>query len=371
MTTNQEQPVSMTEINTVREDNAFPAKLDWEADFTVRQTPQTGGIRIAKPEWEHALIHLDYVELITDEAMQFYHDTPEYGIVVGYSFKLGIKNGEVTAFGKLHPTVLDHRGQVAGTLDETVIAEAEVKINFRSKRTAALVRAYIHEHINAAVYLNETAMPSFLTPNDQLPDDLNWDLEYSVMEHHDPNNPIAVEADWVNAVCAGTGTAAPSMTEEYQTDVHEAPGHPMYGYSVTYEVDSLGNPVAHVAMCPAKAEYFDLVLDPSDPIKQAEVTLLAKDPRTATALRQYVRAHHDPIPQPVHGFTVVTDGLCRTCFSNQQEHVLFCLQCERTFCPTCHNRANWLAEAAPSCPKCDLQPSTSVTNQHETYHRFY
>ena len=38
MTTAQEQPVSMTEINTVLEDNTFPEKLDWEADFTVRHT---------------------------------------------------------------------------------------------------------------------------------------------------------------------------------------------------------------------------------------------------------------------------------------------------------------------------------------------
>ena len=366
MTTAQEQPVSMTEINTVLEDNTFPEKLDWEADFTVRHTPQTGDIRIAEPEWEHALIHLDYVELITDEAMQFYHDTLEYGIVVGYSFELGIKNGEITAFGKLHPTMLDHKGQVAGTLDETVIAEAEVKINFRSKRTAALVRAYIHEHIKAADYLNETAIPSLLTPNHQLPNDFNWNLDYSIMENFDRDNPTAVEAEWIDAIRAGTGTAAPTLTEKYETDVYEGPDHPIYGYIVTYEVDSLGNPVAHVGMYPAIAEYFDGMLDPSNPIKHAEVTLLAKDPHTTTALRQYVRAHHDPIPQPVHGFTVVTDGLCRTCFSNQQEDVLFCPQCERTFCPTCHDRASWLTEAAPSCPKCDLQPSTSVTDQHET-----
>ena len=353
MTTNQEQPASTTEINAVLEDNAFPAELDWEADFVVRHTPQTGDIRIANPEWEHALIYLDYVKLITDEAMQFYHDTLEYGIVVGYGFELGIKNGETTAFGKLHPTVLDHKGQVAGTLDETIIAEAEVEINFRSNRTAALVRAYIHQHIRTAVYLDESAIPSLLTPDHQLPDDLNYNLNYSVMEHYDRDNPTLVEAEWIDAICAGTSTEAPTLTEKYETDVREGPGGLLYGYDVTYEVDSLGNPVAHMVMCPAKIEYFDCVLDPSDPIKHAEVTLLAKDQNIITALRQYVRAHHSPLPQPVQGFIIVPDGLCRTCFqNNQQEDVLFCRQCEQTFCPTCHNRTSWLAEALPSCPNC-------------------
>ena len=355
MTTAQEQPASMTEINAVLEDNAFPAILDWKADFVVSHTPQTGDIRIANPEWEHALIYLDYVELITDEAMRFYHDTLQYGTVVGYSFELGIKNGEITAFGKLHPTVLDHKGQVAGTLDETIIAEAEVTINFRSKRTAVLVRAYIHQHINAAVYLNERDIPNLLTPNRQLPDDLNWNLDYSVMEHYDHDHPTAIEADWIDAVCAGTNTAAPTLTEQYQTDVREGPGGLLHGYDVTYEVDSLGNPVAHVVMCPAKVECFDCVLDPANPIKHAEVTLLAKDPRTTTALRQYVRAHHDLMPQPVRDFDVVTDGLCRTCFSNQKEDVLFCRQCKLTFCPNCHDRDSWLAEALPNCPNCGDQ----------------
>lgn len=349
MTTAIDQ-ASREELHDAIEEAILPENLDHSAELTVREGPQDANVVYRNLQWADALAKLDYVELVTDEAMQFYNEEHAPGIHVGYGFELTLRDGELTALGKLHPAIVDYRGRHAGTIDDEVLAHAEVKIRYHSQRTAQLVRAYVHHHISQAELADPRLETNRLLPDGNLPVDLNWNAAYDVLVDTDEHSP-PVQASWLEALLMGTDDIRPTLVDGY-TEINTGPTGVTVGYMTSYHVDAAGVPKAVIRMHPMRETGFMSDLDLDLTIASATVAILPEDPHTAEAIRQYINRHISPPPAPVYGLSVVSDGLCRNCFSNQQDPVLACPDCRQTFCPSCYPPDQWSNDHKPHCPHC-------------------
>ena len=278
--------VTEQEIELARE-LEFPGDLDWDAKYRIREHQQRGKVRHLDIGWKYGLEHqyAGIEDILTGEAEPYIHDSLDH-VPVAYSFEITMRDGHVTVLATMHPALLGHRGD-QHAIGEEVITQAEMRVEFASARTDELVRAAI---------LHNTVPPALQDPEDQenlltnegtLPDNLDWDVKYTVLVDPDEAN---LTGDWLGALKDG-GDDLRDILEGAHTCATEYYGT-LQVFSFDFSVNDRNLPVAHGSAHPAKDTGFELEPNLDHTIAAAEIVMEPKSQRTAAALVQYIRANH-------------------------------------------------------------------------------
>ena len=270
----------------------FPEKLNWGAEYHIREHQQTDSVRYHDIDWEYGLDHqhMGIEDILTEEAERYIYDTLDGGIHVAYSFHLALMDGHITALGTMHPSAtFDRSGWEA--IDDEVLAQAQIRVKFESARTETLVKAALEAQNQLDPPQDYSSEPNLLGPDGQLPDDLDMDMEYTVLLE-----PLTGrmgqrpgDVDWTGAL-HDEGPSLRAVLAGEHTCVLDLMGG-RQAFSFRFSVNDRNMVVAHGSLHPATGP--DMDPDQDEILASADIILTPKDHRTAAALHQYVKEHHD------------------------------------------------------------------------------
>ena len=133
--------VTDQEVKDAR-DLQFPPDLNWEAKYSIREQQMPGDGGHQNIRWAQALDHelMGLENLIRGNAEKYIVNDLAGGLHVALSFTMTLWNGHVTALAKMQRAMRFH-GYGYNPTHEDVLAQAAIRVNFKSERTHTLVKA--------------------------------------------------------------------------------------------------------------------------------------------------------------------------------------------------------------------------------------
>ena len=279
------------ELANARDDSEFPDDLSWTAAYHIREHQQTGDIHYHNIRWAYALDHelMGLENLIKGTAETHIVDDLDSGVHVAHSFEMAIRDGHVTALGKIQRATQVH-GYGYEPSHEKVLARAEIRVAFESARTDTLVRAALEEQNPSTGAQDKPAEPNLLQPQGQLPGGLDMTADYTVLlepgRDDMPGPPPNI--DWTGAL-NDDGPSLSSVLAGEHTCVIEDMGAAQ-AFAFTFSVNDRDKVVAHATLHPACEP--DLEPDLDTVLAEADIIIAPHSHKTAAALRQYIRFHY-------------------------------------------------------------------------------
>ena len=277
------------EIAAIRDDGELPEDLNWEAQYRIMETPQTGSVQI-KPEWLYGLEHpyngLDEVLIQNGEAI--FNDAGN-GTLVAYRFDAELREGKLVILGTMHPAVHPAK-DTYHAIDDEVIARAEIHPTMTNPRTAAIVQAFAEEHLRLPLPEIPDSESDALTADGRIPHGAQQ-VKYDVMLDLQETNPDFPSIDWIETFTDGNGMPKDMNPENDEADILLDILGTQYTVRFSYRINERGQVVATGAVHPAVDTGMTLEVNDAVTLAMAEITVSVPDAGTQAALREYTRSN--------------------------------------------------------------------------------
>ena len=172
-------------------------------------------------------------------------------------------------------------------VESTVLARAEIRFDMTSKHSQELVPADTETNYSRHIPQTLDDEPNALTKQGELPDDLDWDPDYIIhlkIDHE--TNPAYPHPNWLALITDQQGLLK-NVTPHREDICLEVFGA-LNSVKLAYRIDGHGYGVVASTIQPASFNRLDWEVDTSATYAEANITVRAKDPKTAAAIRQYV-----------------------------------------------------------------------------------
>ena len=165
-------------------------------------------------------------------------------------------------------------------------------------RPAATSRqnTYLHQE---TMMTSRSQQQTVLTQDGQLPDDLDWELDITVNEHHPGNNLVLKDLAWKQALYYDGRdiTGMLCIGGIYHQRFSE---HLLVGIKYDFEATDDHRILAHGTLHPADEQGGDYFTDESSVIITATVEINPRSDRTAQAIREYIQQNYSYDPDENH-----------------------------------------------------------------------
>ena len=134
-----------------------------------------------------------------------------------------------------------------------------------------------------------TQNDTYLTADGNLPDDLDWEIDGEVTEHEQTGQVRLQDLNWEFALHYGGPSIEEMLTWAGSVYHERLDGHMDIGYTFEFRVDEQDRIIAKGRIHPAECTKHSSNTMTDTTIVEADIVLTPKDPRTAAALREYIR----------------------------------------------------------------------------------
>ena len=280
------------EIESIREGGDFPVDMDWEAEYQVEVRQQPAGREQIKGDWLYGLEHKynGLEAVLTENPETIYDNTPQESLVA-YKFDCEYRDEQTVVIGYMYPAIQNISGEYHIT-DSKELAKAEIRPTMKSCRSQALISAYMETNHVMAQTEAETEETNELTSTGKIPENLDWDLTFEAFlevkeaEQHDYPHP-----DWIDLITDQEGR--PTGMRAEQEDICMEVFGALHAVKLTYQIDSRGFVMVTGNVHPATLDSMDWEVNEDITYATARIVIQAKNPRTAAAMRQYVRQMYE------------------------------------------------------------------------------
>ena len=281
------KPATEDEAVAIREGANFPYDMDWRATYyiAVHQKPDTTNAPTG--DWIYALEHpYNGLKTVLTKNPKTIYGRTNQGYLAAYRFEANYIDQQATVSAEMFRAVETNRSQYH-VVESTVLARAEIRFDMTSKRSQELVSAYMETNYNRNIPPSLDDEPDALTEQGELPDDLDWDLDYTIhLKVDDETNPAYPHPNWLALITDQQGRLK-DMTTPHEDICLEVFGA-LHSVKLAYRTDEHGYVVVSGTIHPASLNGSDWEVDISTTYAEVNITVKANDPKTAAAMRQYV-----------------------------------------------------------------------------------
>ena len=267
------------ELEFARNALDFPEDLDWTAEATVMQHQDDCRVIFRTEDWVDAMLHpyAGLEALFKDEAETYIHDTAGPGLHIAYRFQTAAGPSGPLLHATVHPAMAAPDGG-RFALPDHVIARAEIRLEFQSPRTQALV-------IAAAEESPTKPMPAETTVNGTGPAKPTWAIDYTVLTRPEEASTLTGPR-WARAIADAGPDPRPALDGEH-TPVEEYEGQPAVFRCWPVESADGAPATVHATLHPVVECSADMEENLDVVLAEAEIRLSSKDPATWTALAEW------------------------------------------------------------------------------------
>ena len=280
--TNTGRDATEKELENVRDSLQFPDDTDWEAKATVLQHQDNLRILFTADDWTAAMDHpfAGLEALFTEESEEYIHDTAGPGVHIAFRLVPDMRDGRPILRGTVHPALAAPDGD-RFAIPDSVIARAEIHLEFQSRRTEQLVAAATEERQGevppVTAVSTERYLPDVITPTE---------VDITVLTCPEEASTL-VGPDWRAAL---EEDIAGAMAEVY-TPATERHGHTLI-FRFAFRAENNGGLTAHATLHPVIDGSMEMEEDLNHTVSEATIRMRAKEPALQARLLSYVRTNY-------------------------------------------------------------------------------
>ena len=141
---------------------------------------------------------------------------------------------------------------------------------------------------------SRSPQPTALTQDGQLPDDLDWELDITVNEHHPENDLVLKGLAWKQALYYDRPNITGMLCKPgiYHQRFSE---HLLVGIKYDFEATDDHRILAHGTLHPAEEHRGKFYTNESSVIMTATVEINPRSDRTAQAIREYIQENYNSV----------------------------------------------------------------------------
>ena len=276
------------ELAAIRDSGDFPEDMDWTATYRISVRQKPGTTDAPTGDWLYALEHpYNGLQAVLTENSETIYGRTDQGYLAAYRFETDYVDQQGTISAEMFRAVETGRSQYH-VVESKALAIAQIRFAMTSERSQELVSAYMETNYSRHVPTVPNDEPNALTHQGELPDDLDWDLEYIIYLKVDHEaDPAYPHPNWLALITDQQGRLR-DMTppnEEICLQVFGA----LHSVQLAYRIDEHGGVNVAGTIHPASFNGLDWEADTGTTYAEASINVRANDPKTAAAMRQYIR----------------------------------------------------------------------------------
>ena len=267
------------ELEEVRSSLIYPDDLNWDAQATVLQHQDDSKLLFRSEDWTGAMEHqfAGLKAIFSEDAEQYIHDTAAPGMNVAYRFEPELRDGKAMVTATVHPAVAAPDGG-RYALPGTVIAQAEISLEFDSARTAQLAAAGAWERTRPQHQPTDPAWDGKL-PNTIRPQEVDITVLTRPEEASTLTGP-----DWRSAI----EEDILGVLDESHTPATERNGRTAI-FRFAFSVDADSVPTARGTLHPVMDGSMEMEENLDIVLSEATIRIETKEPELRRAMVSYIR----------------------------------------------------------------------------------